>query len=49
MLKAIKILNEEESNVSQNEEAENDMDEGDFGDYINVDSSMLQTSSPKVG
>jgi len=25
------------------------MDEGDFGDYINADSSMLQTSSPKVG
>lgn len=43
VLKAIKILNEEESNLTQNEEAENDMDEGDFGDYINVDSSMLQT------
>ena len=25
------------------------MDEGDFGDYINADSSMLQTLSPKVG
>ena len=43
VLKEIKILNEEESNLTQNEEAENDMDEGDFGDYINVDSSMLQT------
>lgn len=25
------------------------MDEGDFGDYINADSSMLQILSPKVG
>jgi len=39
----MKILNEEES--SHNEEEDN-MDEGDFGDYINIESSMI--SSPKV-